>query len=189
MSQSKIWPASIRVVDNKQFKFGMALKTESNSKWHDIIDKGKKFFVTEVMKFSPDNMVLCTLVFEGSKEEVANQQSSVYRLAKKHSGFRAGPENGERGYFLTFVIAYLRDFAMKFDFVAESFETSIPWKDVGKMCKAVEKRIITDCKKLGVKKEPFISFRVTQVQSRNHVDLRYRCSSLCVLWVRLYRTT
>jgi alkyldihydroxyacetonephosphate synthase len=27
VAQSKLWPASIRVVDNKQFAFGMALKT------------------------------------------------------------------------------------------------------------------------------------------------------------------
>lgn len=152
VSQSKIWPASIRVIDNKQFKFGMALKTENNSKAHEFIDKAKKFFVTDVMKFNPDSMTLCTLVFEGSKEEVNNQQNSVYRLAKKHNGFKAGAENGERGYFLTFMIGYLRDFGFKYDFVAESFETSIPWKDVSKMCKAVEKRIISDCKKHGVKK-------------------------------------
>lgn len=34
------------------------------------------------------------------------------------------------------------------------------------MCKEVEKRIISDCKKHGVKKDPFISFRVTQVMIR-----------------------
>ena len=31
------------------------------------------------------------------------------------------------------------------------------------MCEAVSKRIKDDCKRLGVKKEPFISFRVTQL--------------------------
>jgi alkyldihydroxyacetonephosphate synthase len=133
-------------------------------------------------------MTLCTLVFEGSKEEVTNQQNSVYRLAKKHNGFRAGAENGERGYFLTFMIGYLRDFALKYDFVAESFETSIPWKDVSKMCKAVEKRIIADCKRHGVKKEPFISFRVTQVNSALTSDLRHRSSSLCLLRLCLHRS-
>lgn len=28
VSQSKVWPASLRLMDNKQFQFGMALKTE-----------------------------------------------------------------------------------------------------------------------------------------------------------------
>ena len=65
----------------------------------------------------------------------------INTLAKKQKGFRAGAENGERGYFLTFKIGYLRDFGFKYNFIAESFETSIPWKDVSKMCTAVTKRI------------------------------------------------
>lgn len=31
------------------------------------------------------------------------------------------------------------------------------------MCTAVGKRIADDCKRFGIKKDPFISFRVTQV--------------------------
>jgi alkyldihydroxyacetonephosphate synthase len=61
------------------------------------------------------------------------------------------------------MIGYLRDFASRYNFVAESFETSVPWKDVQKLCLNVEKRIISDCQKHGVKKAPFISFRCTQV--------------------------
>lgn len=86
-------------------------------------------------------MCLCTILFEGKKDEVENQQKTVYSLAKKNQGFRAGAENGERGYFLTFMIGYLRDFGFKYHFVAESFETSIPWKDVSKMCLAVGNRL------------------------------------------------
>ena len=104
------------------------------------------------MKFDPNKMSLCTLLFEGSKIEVETQQKIVYGIAKKYKGFRAGAENGERGYFLTFMIGYLRDFGFKYNFIAESFETSLPWKDVGKMCTAVGKRITDDCKKLGVKR-------------------------------------
>ena len=43
---------------------------------------------------------------------------NVYALAKKHKGFRAGAENGERGYFLTFMIGYIRDFGLKYNFIA-----------------------------------------------------------------------
>jgi alkyldihydroxyacetonephosphate synthase len=42
----------------------------------------------------------------------------VYGIAKKHKGFKAGAENGERGYFLTFMIGYLRDFSLKYNFIA-----------------------------------------------------------------------
>lgn len=40
---------------------------------------------------------------------------------------KAGEENGERGFFLTYVIAYIRDLAALYNFIAESFETSCPW--------------------------------------------------------------
>lgn len=86
------------------------MKTEPTSKTHEWIDKAKKYFITEVMKFNPEEMALGTVVFEGSKEEVAYQKKIIYNLAAKYKGFRAGAENGQRGYFLTFVIAYLRDY-------------------------------------------------------------------------------
>ena len=39
------------------------------------------------------------------------------------------------------MIGYLRDFGFKYQLIAESFETSLPWKDVSKMCNAVGTRI------------------------------------------------
>ncbi len=46
VSQSKVWPASLRLMDNKQFQFGMALKTEEKNKFHEMVNKAKKYFVT-----------------------------------------------------------------------------------------------------------------------------------------------
>lgn len=63
VSQSKVWPASLRLMDNKQFQFGMALKTEEKNKFHEMVNKAKKYFVTEIMKFDPNKMCLCTILF------------------------------------------------------------------------------------------------------------------------------
>ncbi len=49
-------------------------------------------------------------------------------------GIKAGPDNGIRGYFLTFVIAYLRDFCLSYNYVAESFETCVPWDKAESLC-------------------------------------------------------
>lgn len=130
---------------------------------HEAVNAAKKYFITEIMGFDPNKMTLCTILFEGSAMEVKNQMTVIYQLAKKYKGFKAGAENGERGYFLTFMIGYLRDFGFRYNFIAESFETSLPWKDVTKMCSAVSKRISSECKRHGIKKEPFLSSRVTQV--------------------------
>ena len=42
------------------------------------------------MKFDPNRMCLCTILFEGNKFEVETQQKIIYDLAKKQQGFRAG---------------------------------------------------------------------------------------------------
>jgi alkyldihydroxyacetonephosphate synthase len=43
-------------------------------------------------------------------------------------------ENGIRGYFLTFMIAYLRDFGINHSYIGESFETCVPWDRVLLVC-------------------------------------------------------
>lgn len=53
VSKSKVWPASIRLVDNKQFVFGISLKTEEKNKLHEIMNQAKKYFITQIMKFNP----------------------------------------------------------------------------------------------------------------------------------------
>ncbi len=63
VSQTGVWPASLRLIDNKQFTFGMALKTEDKSKWTEALNQAKKYFVLEVMKFDPNKMCLCTILF------------------------------------------------------------------------------------------------------------------------------
>ncbi len=123
-------------------------------------------------------MVVVTLLFEGSEDVVAMQEKTIYSIASKHGGIKAGKilsflflliinfqgaDNGLRGYFLTYVIAYIRDFAMNYAFVAESFETSVPWSNVLALVKNVRERIESECKAHGVVHKPFSSFRLTQV--------------------------
>lgn len=130
VARSKVWPASLRLVDNKQFIFGMNLKTEDQVKRGigSLIDAAQKFFITKIMKFDPDKMCLCTIVYEGTAKQVEHEKSIIAHFCKKYNGFRAGGDNGRRGYFLTFMIAYLRDYGMHYGFFAESFETSVNWK-------------------------------------------------------------
>lgn len=90
-------------------------------------------------------MCACTLGFEGTLQEVTAQESNVYVVAKKYGGMPAGAENGIRGYFLTFMIAYLRDFAANYNFIAESFETSCPWSKVSTLCQNVKERLHSSC--------------------------------------------
>ena len=78
-------------------------------------------------------------------------------------GLPAGEENGEKGYMLTFAIAYLRDLAFDYYIIAESFETSAPWDKVSQLIKNVKKCLERSCKNAGVQYPIYSSARVTQV--------------------------
>jgi len=123
----------------------------------------QKIWVLKVLGFEVDKMVACTLVFEGDRDEVRRQEATVYRIAQQHGGFKAGPENGRRGYQLTFSIAYIRDFVMNHWVLAESFETSMPWDRVLDLCERVKARVREEHRKRDLPGKPFISCRVTQV--------------------------
>jgi alkyldihydroxyacetonephosphate synthase len=155
-------PASVRLMDNLQFQFGQALKPAP--RWaKKLKSRAEKWLVTGPLSFDPDAMVAVTLVFEGTREEVDRQERQVYRLAKRHGGFRGGAENGRRGYRLTFGIAYIRDFVLRHGIVGESFETSVPWSRVAALIERVKARVLAAHRARGLPGNPFISSRVTQV--------------------------
>lgn len=155
-------PASVRLADNLQFQLSQTLKSKAEG-WQALKRRAEKFFVTRLRGFKPEQMVACTLVFEGTRTEVAVQEAEVQRIARRYAGMRAGAENGKRGYQLTFGIAYIRDFMMQHYIIAESFETSVPWSQALSLCENVKRRLEEEYARRALPGKPFISARMTQV--------------------------
>eukprot|EP00947_MAST-08B_sp_MAST-8B-sp1_P002420 g2420.t1 len=145
IAQQQLAPAAIRLVDNMQFQFGRALKPQSTSPIRTAVtDYVQKLYVTKLKGFEPREMTAATVVFEGEAAEVKQQEKAIYAIAAKHGGLRGGEQNGSRGYFLTYMIAYIRDFGLAYNFLAESFETSVPWDNVLILCHEVRKHQVYD---------------------------------------------
>eukprot|EP00042_Codosiga_hollandica_P036090 m.272685 g.272685 ORF g.272685 m.272685 type:complete len:613 (+) comp54801_c0_seq1:13-1851(+) len=155
-------PTSIRLMDNDQFQFGRALKPAAASFVAAFLEKLKTLYVTKVKGFSPTNLCVATLLFEGTKADVEAQQAYIFAVAAKHHGISGGEDNGKRGYLLTFVIAYIRDLGFQYMYLAESFETSAPWNCVENLARNVKDRIVAECGKIGALGAPLVSCRVTQ---------------------------
>ena len=161
-SKLKSYPTSCRLVDNEQFKFGSTMKPAPGSTWEHVIENIKKFYVLSVKGYDQDNLVACTLLFEGPKDEMERQHKEVLELGKKFKGMAGGPENGMRGYILTFLIAYTRDLAQQYSVAAESFETSVSWQNASSLCSRTKQRIYDEAAKLGFDKDRvWVSFRIT----------------------------
>ena len=162
LTREAVPPASVRLVDNLQFQLSQTLKPKATG-LRALKRKLEKKYVTRLRGFDPQRMVACTIVYEGSKVDVESQDRAVQRLARRHGGMRAGAENGQRGYQLTFGIAYLRDFVMKHYILGESFETSVPWSQVLTLCAGVKRRLYEEYAARNLPGRPFVTCRVTQV--------------------------
>ncbi|XP_030759245.1 alkyldihydroxyacetonephosphate synthase isoform X2 [Sitophilus oryzae] len=160
VARQRCQPASIRLMDNDQFKFGLIVKPQSTF-MESVVDGLKKVYVTKIKKFDPDRMCVMTLLFEGDENEVKVSEKRIYDIAATFRGVPAGETNGERGYMLTFLIAYIRDLALQFNIVAESFETSCPWDRAITLVKNVKQVIANECRNKGIT-HFIINSRVTQ---------------------------
>ena len=162
LSKTNYIPASVRLVDNIQFRFGQALKPRAEG-LKNLKSKIEKFFIIKIKGFDPDKMCALTIVSEGTKEEVDYQQRKVSRLAKKHKGVIGGPGNGKRGYMLTYAIAYVRDFAAKYQIMGETMETTVPWSKIQEVIDATSEKIVELHKQYNLPGKPYISYRIPQI--------------------------
>ncbi|CAL8122885.1 unnamed protein product [Orchesella dallaii] len=160
VAKQRCQPSSIRLMDNEQFKFGHSLRAPEGY-LGALKGSLKSFYLTKFKGFDLNLICVATLLFEGHKEAVEFQEQRIYTIAAQHGGLPAGDANGERGYILTFVIAYIRDIALDYYIVAESFETSVPWSHTYNLCENVKLRVANECKERGIKHH-FITCRVTQ---------------------------
>lgn len=155
-------PASIRLLDNIQFRFGSALKPELTAS-QELMGKLEKFALTKVKKFDPYKLAAATIVMEGSKAEVAYQKKVIFGLARKFNGISGGEGNGKRGYMLTYSIAYIRDFMADYYAIGETYETTVPWSKINAVLKAVHKRGHELHHEHGFPGQPYVSPRITQL--------------------------
>ncbi|HEX6384264.1 MAG TPA: FAD-binding oxidoreductase [Anaerolineae bacterium] len=162
LTQAGALPASIRLLDNVQFRFGSALKPRPTTT-EALVTGLQKFFLFRVKRFDPYQICAATIVMEGTAEEVAYQERQVYRNAKKYGGIAGGEGNGKRGYMLTYAIAYIRDFLSDYHIIGETYETTVPWGNVMEVCNAVAQKVQEQHGAYHLPGRPYISPRITQV--------------------------
>jgi len=162
LAQTAHIPASVRLVDNLQLQVNFAIKPKTHG-WGAMKSALEKWAVTSIKGFSMDEVVACTLVFEGCRADVKAQQRKVYSLARRHGGMSGGASNGKRGYMLTYGIAYIRDWLLNHWVIAESFETSVAWTDAMALIDRVKKRIATEHAARKLPGRPLVTARVTQI--------------------------
>ena len=92
-----------------------------------------------------------------------------------HNGLISGSSNGKRGYVLTHVIAYIRDFLMDYHCIGETMETTVPWTNIEKVCNAFAKELQIQHKKYKFPAKPFFFLSY-------YPTLSWKCLYLFYVW-------
>jgi alkyldihydroxyacetonephosphate synthase len=162
LMRAGVLPASIRLVDNVQFRFGQALKARPTGQ-EKLMSRIQQTFLESVKGFDLRQMSAATVVMEGSAAEVEFQKSEIKRIAALHGGVSGGAHNGQRGYMLTYAIAYIRDFLTDYHIIGETYETTVPWSQIHEVIEAVEKRSTEMHREFGLPGRSYVSPRITQL--------------------------
>ena len=162
LQRSGAVPASVRLVDNLQFRFSQALKPAATG-LKAVEQRIQRTALERLYRFDLHNISAATVVMEGSKAEVARQSRHVKSLAKSFRGVAGGAENGKRGYMLTYAIAYIRDFLAPYYISGETYETSTSWDNIHNLVDSVKQAALDLHAKHDLYGNPFISARITQV--------------------------
>ncbi len=162
LKRSGMVPASVRLVDNLQFRFGQALKPTPQG-LRAVEQKVQRSFLESMLKYDLRQVSAATIVMEGSHQEISAQHKHLNRLARKFRGIAGGAANGRRGYMLTYAIAYIRDFLAPYYISGETYETSCAWDRLHDVVNAVCQRALELQSELNLFGSAFISARVTQM--------------------------
>ncbi len=162
LSRAGALPASIRLVDNVQFRFGQALKARPTGQ-EKLMSRVQQTVLESIKGFDLRKMSAATVVMEGSAAEVEYQKGEIKRIAAQHGGISGGAHNGQRGYMLTYAIAYIRDFLTDYHIIGETYETTVPWSKIHEVIAAVEKRSTEMHREFGLPGKSYVSPRITQL--------------------------
>jgi len=171
-------PTSVRLLDNAHFRLGQALRPDPLTMRDTAMRILQKFIASFLTSTIDSASVACaTICYEGNKLEVQQQKRALYELSKRHGGISLGSRVGQSGYGLTFMIAYLRDFAMTYGLLGESFETFAPWSKVENIINNTKKKIEDEHRARCLPGNPFVGCRVTQLYHDGACLYFYLCMS------------
>ncbi len=165
-------PASVRLMDNAQFRLGRVLASGNNGAVKNqgmlgLVGKTlKTLYVTQWKGFAPQAVCGATFVFEGQAAEVAVQKQELTRILRQAGGggFLTGAHAGQAGYELTLSIAYLRDFGLTHHVMGESLEAFVPWSQLHQTVERVHARAAQEHHEhLRLDGRPLVTCRITQL--------------------------
>eukprot|EP00758_Cryptobia_borreli_P011209 Tbor_TRINITY_DN5634_c2_g5::TRINITY_DN5634_c2_g5_i1::g.9308::m.9308/K00803/AGPS, agpS; alkyldihydroxyacetonephosphate synthase len=135
-----IHPTCMRLYDEDDTRMSFALKTEEPL-LSTIIGKGVKQYLEKVKGWNLNNICLCIIGHEGSKQQVAFDRKTTAEVLVEFGGFPLGKGAGAGWQEKKYDLPFIRDFALSHKMYADVFETSVLYSEAIPCWRSVKKAV------------------------------------------------
>lgn len=97
VAKKRCQPASFRLVENSQFRFGQLLKVDGGI-FSRIADILKMFALKNILGFDLEQICVVSMVYEGDKSLIEYQEKSIKEIALKYDGYSVDQKTAEKAY-------------------------------------------------------------------------------------------
>lgn len=153
IARSEVHPVFTRLSDGPETAFSLSMLKEPTSKKSELsrkVQDGLFAFLRSRGWDTENEMCISYVCFEGSKEQIAREQSVVKKLIKRAGGITLGAGPGAIYDQKKFDTPYLRDFMLGVNVYGDVSDTGATWDRINEMHSCVYDAFYGELEKLGL---------------------------------------
>ncbi|RGB23953.1 hypothetical protein C1646_821866 [Rhizophagus diaphanus] len=121
----------------------------------------KKYYWKKFKGLETGKMCLAAILIDGyDLSKIESYEKRILNLGENFGGVNSGYDLGERMFFMSKGLPYLRDFLLDYYAISDYLDTSASWSNIEALVDKVKETIVTTCRAQNVRPRPYIAVRV-----------------------------
>ncbi|CAG8609446.1 19326_t:CDS:2 [Gigaspora rosea] len=153
-----------RLVDEPGLQLVNAFNTTTptvSSIFYEVI---KKYYLKKIKKLEVGKMCLAAILIDGDDIiKLKAYEKKIGEIGKQYGGVIAGNDLGERVFFVSKRLPYLRDFLLDHYAISDRLDATASWTNVEMLVENVKEKITNTCKVQNIRPRPYIGVRIDHI--------------------------
>ncbi|CAI2174435.1 10547_t:CDS:2 [Funneliformis geosporum] len=153
-----------RLVDETGLQLVQAFNTITPTITTVFSEVLRKYYWKKFKNLKFGKMCLAAIVIDGyDQSKMDNDEKRILNTGEKFGGVDAGSDLGERMFFMSKGLPYLRDFLLDYYAISDYLDTSTSWSNIEDLVAKVKETIVTTCRAQRVRPRPYVAVRVDHI--------------------------
>ncbi|CAG8548571.1 35_t:CDS:2 [Funneliformis caledonium] len=153
-----------RLVDETGLQLVQAFNTITPTITTVFSEVIRKYYWKKFKNLKFGKMCLAAILIDGyDTSKMVNDEKRILKTGETFGGVDAGYDLGERMFFMSKGLPYLRDFLLDYYAISDYLDTSTSWSNIEDLVVKVRETIVTTCRAQSVRPRPFVAVRVDHI--------------------------